>query len=299
MQELVSIGMPVFNDKQFLAPALEALLAQSYSHFELIISDDGSTDGSEAICREYAAKDPRIRYIRQPENLGISRNMMFLLAQGRGEYFMWAADDDLWHRDFVAVLHAALQESPTTISAFTPYFFVDERGDRVVNRPQRATDYSAPTAYQRLHKLIRIFDDGFGYGLFRREAIAQVQFPVWWWVNKGWAGNNIYPSLCYYLAKGDFVLAGDEPMLFKRVKNKVHVNHTFAYGNSFVRGYFAAVLWKFNLMAASVNQIARASTTWTAVRVLPSMLFRWVMWPAQNQFVRRAKSLKEREISFF
>ncbi len=299
MQELVSIGMPVFNDKQFLAPSLEALLAQSYTNFELIISDDGSTDGSEAICREYAARDPRIRYLRQPINLGISRNMMFLLEQASGPYFMWAADDDLWHRDFITVLHDALQQNPKSISAFTPFYFVDEQDERLPDRPLRATDYSAPTAYQRLKKLIRVFDDGFGYGLFRREAIVGVRFPVWRWINKKWAGNNIYPTLCYYLAKGDFVLAGDIPMLFKRVKGGKNVNHKFPYGYSFVRGYFAFVLWKLNLVTVSLHQIARAGEGWTAFRVVPSMFFRWVILPALNQFGRRTKSLRNREISFF
>ena len=78
---LVSFGMPVFNDLDYLPVALDALLAQSHDNFELIISDDCSTDGSEQVCREYAKKDPRIRYIRQTTNLGISRNLEFLLKE--------------------------------------------------------------------------------------------------------------------------------------------------------------------------------------------------------------------------
>jgi len=299
MQELVSIGMPVFNDRQFLAPALDALLAQSYENFELIISDDASIDGSEVICREYAARDPRIRYIRQSTNLGISRNMMFLLKQGRGEYFMWAGDDDLWHRDFIAVLHRALQQNPETISAFTPFYFVDEQGERMADRPTRAVDYSGRTALGRLTKLIRAFDDGFGYGLFRREAIAQVRFPVWWWINEKLAYNNIYPTLCHYLAKGDFMLAGDEPMLFKRLKGEQGINHKVPYANNFLRGYVAYALWKFNLVVASLSQISRAGKGWTALLVFPSMLFRWAIAPAIKQLLGRANRLRRGELSFF
>ena len=169
MKELVSIGMPVFNDKPFLAPAIDALLAQTYTNFELIISDDGSTDGSEKICRDYAARDPRIRYIRQPKTLGISRNMTFLLGEGKGEYFMWAADDDLWHCDFIATLHTALEQNPESISAFTPFYFVDERGEELCTPPLRASDYSGCNPYQRLRKLVTIVEDGFGFGLFRRH----------------------------------------------------------------------------------------------------------------------------------
>jgi glycosyltransferase involved in cell wall biosynthesis len=279
MQEFVSIGMPVFNDKQFLAPALDSLLAQSHEHFELIISDDGSTDGSEAVCREYAARDPRIRYIRQPANLGISRNMMFLLREARGEFFLWAADDDLWHRDYIRVLLSALQRDAGAISAFTPMYFVDEHGEQIADRPLRSIDYSAPTAYQRIKKLIRAFDDGFGYGLFRRDAIVDVQFPVWWWINKRRAGNNIYPTLCFYLAKGNFVLAGDEPLFHKRLKDDEFSNHVVPYRDTFIRRHFAFVLWKLNLVAVSLKQIARAGKGWTAIRLFPSMLLWWALVP--------------------
>lgn len=299
MQDLVSIGMPVFNDKQFLTQALEALAAQSYSNCELIISDDCSTDGSEAICLEFAARDSRIRYIRQPTNLGISRNMMFLLAEARGEYFMWAGDDDLWHPEFITTLHAALQRDTESVSAFTPFYFVDEKTEPRADLPVYSSDYSGPTAYQRLMKLITVFDDCFGYGLFRREAIAKVRFPVWWGVNRNWAGNNIYPTLCFYLAKGNFVLAGDTPMLYKRLKEGANSPHTIPYPNSFVRGVFAYVLWKFNMVVASLNQITVARQGWTAARVAPEMFYRWMIVPAWEQLLSRGARLWRKKISFF
>jgi glycosyltransferase involved in cell wall biosynthesis len=100
----VSIGMPVFNGEPFIREALDSLLAQTFTDFELIISDNGSTDGTEKICREYAASDPRIRYVRQPENRGAVFNFQYVLTEARGEYFMWAAHDDIWDSRWVEVL---------------------------------------------------------------------------------------------------------------------------------------------------------------------------------------------------
>ena len=98
----VSIGMPVYNGEKYIREALDSLLAQTFTDFELIISDNASTDGTEAICREYAARDPRIRYVRQSENRGPTANFHFVLDEAVGEYFMWAAYDDLWGNHFLA-----------------------------------------------------------------------------------------------------------------------------------------------------------------------------------------------------
>lgn len=95
----VSIGMPVYNGEEFIREALDSLLAQTFTDFELIISDNASTDRTEAICRDYAGKDSRIRYIRQSENMGASDNFQFVLDKAVGEYFMWAAYDDLRSED--------------------------------------------------------------------------------------------------------------------------------------------------------------------------------------------------------
>lgn len=90
----VSIGVPVYNGEIYIREALDSLLAQTFTNFELIISDNASTDGTEAICRKYAAHDPRIRYIRQPENRGALANFKYLLDEAAGEYFQWLGSDD-------------------------------------------------------------------------------------------------------------------------------------------------------------------------------------------------------------
>lgn len=100
----VTIGMPVFNGASFIQEALDSLLAQTFTDFELIISDNASTDGTQSICRKYAAQDGRIRYVRQVENRGATSNFKFLLDEAAGEYFMWAASDDVWSNDWLSTL---------------------------------------------------------------------------------------------------------------------------------------------------------------------------------------------------
>src|ERR1051326_2036095 len=91
----VSIGLPVYNGQQFLEEAINSLLAQTYSDFELIISDNASTDATEQICRAHAAADPRIRYYRNDKNRGPVWNLNRVFELARGELFKWAAHDDV------------------------------------------------------------------------------------------------------------------------------------------------------------------------------------------------------------
>jgi len=123
----VSIGMPVYNGEPFIREALDSLLAQTFTDFELIISDNASTDGTEAICREYAARDARIRYVRQAENRGVGANFKFVLEEAVGGYFMWTAvDDRLSADDYLQQLLRNL--GPGVDYAFPDISITDSRG---------------------------------------------------------------------------------------------------------------------------------------------------------------------------
>ena len=109
---LVSIGLPVFNGAGRIAVTIEGLLTQTYKNFELIISDNGSADETEKICRNFAAQDNRIKYVRQATNIGATLNFKFVLEQSQGKYFFWAACDDARSPDFVEVNVAFLEANP-------------------------------------------------------------------------------------------------------------------------------------------------------------------------------------------
>ncbi|MBI4180081.1 glycosyltransferase family 2 protein [bacterium] len=114
----VSIGMAVRNEEKHLASALESLLGQDFKEFELILSDNASTDRSEDICREYAARDARIRYVRQDRNLGMPENQNFVFGQARGEFFMWAAGHDLWKPDFIRKCVEVMKADESVVLCF-------------------------------------------------------------------------------------------------------------------------------------------------------------------------------------
>lgn len=107
----ISIGLPVYNGEAFIDLTLDSILSQSFEDFELIISDNASTDTTEKICREYAAKDKRVKYIRQKENLGGVYNFKYVLDKSVGKYFMWiAADDLLGNKEYLNIINNEISD---------------------------------------------------------------------------------------------------------------------------------------------------------------------------------------------
>lgn len=127
----VSIGLPVYNGERYLRDAVESLLAQTFTDFELILLDNASTDGTERICMEFAARDSRVRYLREPVNTGGIRNHNRTVELARGEYFKWAAHDDNYAPTFVERCVQYLDSSPATVLAFCRTEFIDESGARL------------------------------------------------------------------------------------------------------------------------------------------------------------------------
>lgn len=113
----LTIGLPVFNGEDLLSESIEALLGQSYEDFELVISDNASTDSTAAICRRYMKLDSRVRYVRQLCNIGLHPNENFLMRQTHTELFKLAAHDDLHARDLVKRCVEALDEHPEVVVA--------------------------------------------------------------------------------------------------------------------------------------------------------------------------------------
>lgn len=274
---LVSIGMPVRNGEDHLSLALDSLLAQDYGNFELIISDNGSADRTQEICREYAAKDPRIKYIRHPANIGPAENFNFLLEQARGDYFMWAASDDIWDKSFVKTLLDALVADPKRVAAFCPYSFINGIGKPIEEMGIRRIDYSSRTRLGRFIKLCWYFDDGCFYGLYKRQAIKDVRMRRWTWRGSNPANlmNIGYPMLFYIFSAGDFALAGSSPLWLNRIHRGIHFQPFYL---SPLRGYFAFLLRKVNVVSASMQSIyAQSSSIFLTIASFPPLLMRFVM----------------------
>jgi glycosyltransferase involved in cell wall biosynthesis len=108
----VSVGVPVLNGEDHLGQALDSVLRQEFSDFEIVISDNGSTDGTPDICRTYARQDVRIRCQRLTQTIGVAGNFRRVLEAATGEYFAWLAHDDLYDAGFLRRAVAVLDENP-------------------------------------------------------------------------------------------------------------------------------------------------------------------------------------------
>lgn len=131
MSVRVSLAMPVFNGARYLALALDNILAQDFSDFELIITDNASTDATAAICQAYAARDPRIRYFRNERNLGATPNFNRGIELATGEYFKWCAHDDLLSPNFVSACVAILDADRDVALATGRVQAIDDEGHPV------------------------------------------------------------------------------------------------------------------------------------------------------------------------
>ncbi len=153
----LSVGLPVYNGASYVAESIEALLGQSYDEFELIISDNASTDDTGEICRHYEKLDPRVSYYRQPVNVGLAPNHNFTVDKARGELFKWAAGDDLYGRDLLKLCVEAMDEYPQVVLAHSWTAMID--GDGTVTK---ALEYPLATAAPRAPDRFRslLFDTG-------------------------------------------------------------------------------------------------------------------------------------------
>jgi glycosyltransferase involved in cell wall biosynthesis len=124
----VSIGLPVYNGQRYLEIALRSLVSQTYGDFELIISDNASTDRTAEICQDFAKVDPRVRYSRNEKNVGANPNFNRVLDLARGEYFRWAAYDDICQPGYLEHCVKALDADRGAVLAHTQTAIIDEAG---------------------------------------------------------------------------------------------------------------------------------------------------------------------------
>lgn len=150
----VSVGLPVYNGAAYLARAVDSLLAQTLEDFEIIISDNASTDETERICRAYAARDPRIRYVRGDTNRGLLWNFRRVLELARAPYFKWMAHDDECEADLLRRCVQELDADPAVVLCAPATVDIDAHGNRLrgYHWPAR-TD--SPDVPERFHDILR------------------------------------------------------------------------------------------------------------------------------------------------
>ena len=172
-QPKVTVGMPVYNGGEGLSTVIESVLRQTYPNFKLVISDNASSDETEMICREFAARDGRVVYIRQPKNIGAEANFDYLLSQADTEYFMWAAADDVRSSEFIEKNIEFLNANPDYLASTSPVRFSGGEFDPVTMGDETRDE---PDPFERMIKFFQLWHaNGRFYSLFRTDALRGVK----------------------------------------------------------------------------------------------------------------------------
>ncbi len=169
----VSIGLPVYNGENFLREALDSILSQSFKDFELIISDNASTDKTQQICEEYRAKDGRIRYFRNPVNWGAAKNFNRVFELSTAEYFKWAAHDDMLAPDYLLKCIEVLDNDEAIVLCYPKTKIFDEHG-RFLRNYDLELDTGSARPYTRFCDLVLLNHACFPvFGVIRSRVLAK------------------------------------------------------------------------------------------------------------------------------
>jgi glycosyltransferase involved in cell wall biosynthesis len=207
----VSICLPVYNGENYVATAIESMLAQTFDDFELIISDNASTDRTEEICRKFADADPRVRYHRNERNVGGARNQAIAIQLSRGRYVRLSAHDDKIAPTHLEECVAVLDERPDVVIAFTRTIVIDEVGAEVCQ--YHSTRGTADTPSRRFRELIfRDHNCDAIYGVMRADILHGVR-PMENFID----ADKVF--LCRLAFHGPFVSI-DRPLFYKRFHPK-------------------------------------------------------------------------------
>lgn len=169
---LISIGIPTMNRRHDLPTSIGSILKQDFGNYELLISDNASTDDTQAYCEELARKYPQIRYIRQEKNLGMMPNWNFLLEEAEGKYFMWLGDDD-WLEDGVLTRYVEFLESHddyVLVSGAINYWHQDE----FIRREQGLSVEQESAMMRTSYYYAKAKDGALVYGLLRLEQAQKI-----------------------------------------------------------------------------------------------------------------------------
>ena len=168
--------MPIYNEEKYLKKAVASIRNQSYDNFELIISDNASSDRTELICLELARKDKRIKYIRNDINIGAIANFGKVFDLAKGDYFMFAGGHDLWSLNFIQTCLKTLQEYPSSVLAYSSLIWIDEEDQPLA----RETPFYDTRGFDVVSRYLYVLWGPMNpvYGLIRMDALKKVRINL-------------------------------------------------------------------------------------------------------------------------
>lgn len=193
----LTVGLPVYNGEQFLAETLDSVLGQTDGDFRLVISDNGSDDATEAICREYASRDPRIVYVRHDVNRGAAWNYNHVLQHCDTPFFRWAAADDIFAPTCFARCAEVMAAAPASVAMCYPKTLVIDEHGAPSGEYDDDLDLRSTTAHRRIYELVRTIVKGNPlFGLIRSDAVRATR------------GHGSFPCADYVLI-AEIALTGE------------------------------------------------------------------------------------------
>ena len=282
----VIIGSPLFNHAKDFPEAIESILSQTFTDFALVMVDDGSTDETPAIAREYEALDSRVSYRCNPQRLGLIGNSheAFNAARARfpeAEYFAWASDHDLWHPRWLQQLVDALDRHPEVVLTYPLNRRIGVEGEVLKRRPWAFDTFGEPNRWVRMRRGIKDMSAGnMVYGLYRISALERagvyrhVLVP----------DRLLFTELALY---GQFKQV-PQVLWFRRWYGRIfslgRQRTSFFPGGRPLYAYFpwwishaVSLFWTFTVRGQGLPEISRVAGVWAAVQcfVLAGLLHVW------------------------
>ena len=204
----ISVGLAVRNGENYLQEAVDSILSQTFADFELIISDNASTDATETICKKYAAEDSRVRYHRNEKNIGGANNENLTFELSRGKYFRWAAHDDVCAPELLEKCVAVLEQSPDVVLCYSSVVSIDQHGNIMGTSTHDVGSASLPhERFANIASSVHALEET--YGLIRSDVLRKTR------LQKNYTDSD-RTLMCELSLYGRFHQI-QEPLFFKRL----------------------------------------------------------------------------------
>lgn len=297
----LTLGLFVYNGAKYIGEALDDILAQTYGDFELIIADNASTDGTSDICRDYASRDPRIRYHRHARNIGMGPNLNWVFEQSSTRYFKWTCHDDRYTPTFLERCVEVLERDPEVVVSHTDTGFIDEQGEPLRYDKERGIYIDirgrgitvdaqhiceSPLPEHRFHDVLHKASGCFHiYGVIRSDALRSVA-----WRKNYFGHDKVILAEIALLGRFQQI---DETLFFKRSRrgqtNDYSTKELAALMNPEVYSGNAKMLMLRDYVAAvrrtPLSAGQRLHMYWTLARLVGRPgLFRHVFVPGQENY---------------
>lgn len=205
----VSIGIPVYNCEAYLEQTLKSVLEQTYSDFEVVLSDNASTDRSAEICRDFAARDPRIRLTAHPVNRGAQFNFRFVFQASRAPYFRWCAGDDYFAPESLATCVTTLDAHADAVLCYPRTVLVDASGTFLREYDDNLDLRSDDPVTRYCQAVAQIVLVNVIYGLMRSDAVRRTGL-----ISHFFGADAVFVT---ELALHGKFIAIDRPLFFRRM----------------------------------------------------------------------------------